>query len=300
MAMPFKRQKAIFLAAGTLLSAGALLSAAAPAALSTPDQSRYQTLYSEGFYTAARDTESNICFLRADFLDGTRVIVFFSNQRLLFSVSNPDWMVSATNYVLDLQFLPGKTSARFDSLTRDDSGHGVTVSLGEGSYVPILDAMKRGSTMVAIVGGRDRATMTLAHAAGAVDALRKCDPGIKIGAAGPAPAAPRTARPSPSAPARRPAPSNPPPSPSPAEVDRKLAEAIDNILRSRSQSWIINRYDYGSVRNVTMIDNGKASGVTKVRAEYTYNGGMPGWVILESRGKDDLCLRFWDFQNICR
>jgi hypothetical protein len=73
-----------------------------------------------------------------------------------------------------------------------------------------------------------------------------------------------------------------------------LAQAINQD----SQAWLLNRYDGGSLSDVVTMPS-QSTGETILRGTYSFNGGMPGWVLGRLRGGAVDCLEYWDRQGVC-
>jgi hypothetical protein len=70
-------------------------------------------------------------------------------------------------------------------------------------------------------------------------------------------------------------------------------QLVERAVRQDSGAWAWNRFDIGSITNVRVAE--RSGGATTLRAEYTYNGGSPGWVLARVvDGRVD-CLGYWDF-----
>ena len=83
-----------------------------------------------------------------------------------------------------------------------------------------------------------------------------------------------------------------PPS-APSEESLKYSRLLDRLVTEDSQSWALNEYDRGSMRNaiVEQSANGKPS---RVKGYYTYNQGKAGWAEAELIDGRLSCLRCWD------
>lgn len=78
----------------------------------------------------------------------------------------------------------------------------------------------------------------------------------------------------------------------------EMDAVMDRIITRDSWGWMFNRYDRGSVRN-TRIE-ARNSRDRLVYAEYTYNGGTPGWVHLLIVDGQLACVEYHDFAGACR
>jgi len=76
--------------------------------------------------------------------------------------------------------------------------------------------------------------------------------------------------------------------PAPAAAATKLERAVG----TDSGSWIFNRYDAGSMRDVRVSSGTAVNGT--LRGEYTYNGGSSGTVEAQIQGGEITCLNYWD------
>jgi hypothetical protein len=75
-------------------------------------------------------------------------------------------------------------------------------------------------------------------------------------------------------------------------------QLLEKLVTLDAQGWIINKYDYGSMRNPTLIGQSQTS--TTLGGQFTYNHGQPGWVRIElTKGKVP-CLEYWDTVGTCR
>jgi hypothetical protein len=78
------------------------------------------------------------------------------------------------------------------------------------------------------------------------------------------------------------------------EVDRETE--IDKVLRKDAAGWLFNKYDANSVHNVVQTTRGDR--VTSVRADFTFNQGQPGWVMVNYDKGAVPCLVYWDTPGI--
>lgn len=87
----------------------------------------------------------------------------------------------------------------------------------------------------------------------------------------------------------------PPPRPLPVRVpDSPLARKLDAVVQVDSRSWMMNRYDVGSMTNAEIVAQSKKAHTVTYRGNYTYNQGSPGWVEVKMKGDDIDCIEFWD------
>jgi hypothetical protein len=118
----------------------------------------------------------------------------------------------------------------------------------------------------------------------------------------PLPAA-QLAKPLPSYPSASAAP-NPPartpnnPAPGTSSSSGNYASLLDGTVAQDSQSWLLNHYRQGSIRNVHVVsENGSNS---TIRGDYTYTDGKEGWVEMQLSNGKASCVRYWDFPSECR
>ena len=71
-------------------------------------------------------------------------------------------------------------------------------------------------------------------------------------------------------------------------------------MQTDARGWAFNKLDPDSLRNVKVISGSLKSGNFSLRGEYTYNGGSPGWVVVQYTGNKFSCLQFWDAVIGCR
>lgn len=69
-------------------------------------------------------------------------------------------------------------------------------------------------------------------------------------------------------------------------------QKLDTAVRTDSGSWILNRYNPGTMRNVRIASGTATNGM--LRGEYTYNGGATGTVEAQIQGGAITCLNYWD------
>ncbi len=84
----------------------------------------------------------------------------------------------------------------------------------------------------------------------------------------------------------------------PAERMSELDQLMDRIILTDSRGWMFNRYDRGSVRNTRVAATNGRDAV--VESNYTYNGGMVGWVRAYVLGDRLACVEYHDFPGRCR
>jgi hypothetical protein len=75
---------------------------------------------------------------------------------------------------------------------------------------------------------------------------------------------------------------------------------FDGLIAHDASSWIMNRYDRGSMKNMKIVESSNQGRTKIVYGEYTYNGGMSGWVRARFVDTKLQCLEFWDFSGRCR
>jgi hypothetical protein len=75
---------------------------------------------------------------------------------------------------------------------------------------------------------------------------------------------------------------------------------FDSIIAEDAAGWMMNRYDRGSMRNMQIIQSSNGGRTKVVYGDYTYNGGMSGWVKARFVNTKLECLEFWDFAGQCR
>lgn len=73
---------------------------------------------------------------------------------------------------------------------------------------------------------------------------------------------------------------------------------MDSVVMRDSWGWMLNRYDRGSVRN-TRVEH-RSAHERIVHSDYTYNGGVPGWVRLHIAEGRLGCVEYHDFSGTCR
>lgn len=75
---------------------------------------------------------------------------------------------------------------------------------------------------------------------------------------------------------------------------------FDGLIAEDAASWMMNRYDRGSMQNMKIIETSNGGRTKVVYGEYTYNGGASGWVKARFVNTKLQCLEFWDFSGQCR
>lgn len=83
-----------------------------------------------------------------------------------------------------------------------------------------------------------------------------------------------------------------------AQTQAELTDAMEGVLRSDSNGWMFNSYDYGSMSNVRT--ESQTDTTMTVYGEYTYNDGMRGWVRARVVGNQVDCVEYHDFAGRCR
>ena len=72
----------------------------------------------------------------------------------------------------------------------------------------------------------------------------------------------------------------------------RQAQLLSNAIWQDSQSWIVNRFDNGSVSDVRITSvNGSTTTAT---GRYTFNQGQQGWAAVQIQGGQVQCIQFWD------
>lgn len=236
---------------------------------------RQETVY--GDYTVIEDSSTGLCGIRQSTSSGTQLIFFPSDEgrKFVVSIKNPNFEF-ASNRAL-VTFKIGGAAEDFEwEMDVNHAEGGVSTSLWSVAYAPLINAMKSGSTMTLYIDRRAVETISLTGSLRAFDRVFACSPDFKrefaVGLEEEATLAHGT---------------------------QELEGIIDDMIAQRSRSWFINRYDMGSAHNLTYFDD-RGDGAVRVRAEYTYNRGQYGWVLVEFYQDNSVCMRFWDFQNVCR
>ena len=75
---------------------------------------------------------------------------------------------------------------------------------------------------------------------------------------------------------------------------------FDGLIAEDASSWMMNRYDRGSMRNMKIIATSNGGQTKVVYGDYTYNGGQAGWVKAQFNNGELSCIEFWDFSGQCR
>lgn len=78
-----------------------------------------------------------------------------------------------------------------------------------------------------------------------------------------------------------------------------LAKSLDEVVTADSASWVINRYDRGSMVNTKTLAHGSDRQSAMVYGEFTFNGGRRGWVKGRIANGQYTCLEYWD-ESGCR
>ena len=71
-----------------------------------------------------------------------------------------------------------------------------------------------------------------------------------------------------------------------------MAGIMDQIITEASKKWLVNRYDKGSMNNVSILS--RSHDIVVVKGYYTYNNGQRGWVEMDWTQKGISCLRYHD------
>ena len=205
--------------------------------------------------------------------DDTGVILELTPAgRLTVTGSSPDWDIGQGEAVdVTFNFVGGgKWWYRGATGSLGKSGGGFGFVWDTANRAGFLRAMQGASAFDLVVGGRSAGRFPLAGSSSGVSALQRCA-GVTIL---------RSAM----------------------EIDVKQRERMakmDDWIGADSRSWMMNRYDRGSVSSAEIVDTDVEKGTVTVRAHYTFNGGQRGWVdaVHSARG---VCLRFWDNQYSCK
>ncbi len=78
----------------------------------------------------------------------------------------------------------------------------------------------------------------------------------------------------------------------------ELDQLMDRVILTDSRGWMFNRYDRGSVRNTRVAATNGRDAI--VQSDYSYNGGMSGWVRAFIIGDRLACVEYHDFPGRCR
>lgn len=79
----------------------------------------------------------------------------------------------------------------------------------------------------------------------------------------------------------------------------KYQKILETTVGRDSNSWSWNRYDHGSMSNIQVLSRNKDGSAATVKGNYTYNGGVRGWVEATlTRGTTVECLHFHDM-GVC-
>jgi hypothetical protein len=77
-----------------------------------------------------------------------------------------------------------------------------------------------------------------------------------------------------------------------------LARYVDSLITQDSRGWGFNRYDHGSIYNVS-VESGSSGSTYVIDADYTFNSGQQGWVKVSVVNNRFSCIEFWD-EGTCR
>ena len=88
--------------------------------------------------------------------------------------------------------------------------------------------------------------------------------------------------------------------PLPTSPLQGLPAVLDNALIRDSRSWLSNRYDVGSVTDTRVLAKGKDGRPSQLAGNYSYNGGMRGWIKVSLSGDTVSCVELHDFAGQCR
>ena len=98
----------------------------------------------------------------------------------------------------------------------------------------------------------------------------------------------------------RPAPTPMPVQPLPTSSMQGLPAVLDNALIRDSRSWMSNHYDIGSVSDTRVLAKAKDGRPAQLAGNYSYNGGMRGWIKVNLSGDTISCIELHDFAGQCR
>jgi len=82
------------------------------------------------------------------------------------------------------------------------------------------------------------------------------------------------------------------------EANAKMLAYMDDVLTRDSGSWLVNRYEKGSTRNLQLFDVSDDGRDFIARADYTFNRSVTGWAEFQFNGGQLTCIAFWD--SSCR
>jgi len=85
--------------------------------------------------------------------------------------------------------------------------------------------------------------------------------------------------------------------------DQNYTRFIEDLVYDQSSSWVMNRYERGSISNVTVSSRDDLGRPTRINARYTYtglSGRTNGSVTLTFDEGWPECLYFYDNQAVCR
>ncbi|MEO1399504.1 MAG: hypothetical protein AAFU56_11650, partial [Pseudomonadota bacterium] len=75
---------------------------------------------------------------------------------------------------------------------------------------------------------------------------------------------------------------------------------LDQVIAIDSRSWLFNRYNFGSVSNVEILEADPATSRAVVYGEYVYNNYSRGWIkVVFDQGSVN-CVEYHDFRGTCR
>lgn len=85
--------------------------------------------------------------------------------------------------------------------------------------------------------------------------------------------------------------------------DQNYLRLIDDLIGDHSKGWVMNRYQKGSVSNVSVVSRDESGRPAKIKANYIFagfSGKSNGAVTLTFTDGLPECMFFFDFPNTCR
>ena len=73
-----------------------------------------------------------------------------------------------------------------------------------------------------------------------------------------------------------------------------LDAQMDAIVGLDARNWMMHRYDAGSLHNARVLERSRDGRTMKLSGDYTYNGGLTGWVQMQIRNDAVSCIQFWN------
>lgn len=93
---------------------------------------------------------------------------------------------------------------------------------------------------------------------------------------------------------------NPTPPSATQKEEIKYRNILEKTVIKDSNSWSLNKYDVGSMKRIEILSRSKNGIPSSIMGEYTYNGGMRGWVKANLLNGDTIeCLNYHDM-GFCR